>query len=297
MKRSSRNRKDDKHAFGDGSGASAGPDKTNAVLKRLSRLQDVPERDLLDVQSGRAAFMDSVRSMPKPVSPAFPDRRKWWKNIRRKERSIMVSLVRVALALSMALGATGGTVAVAQASEPGEILYPIKVASEDVRLALTSDSEKAFDLLLEFAQERLEEIDALSEEGAPIPPQVTTRLQAHFEQALRYASSFDDANLVQAMERLSVMTQQQTQVIRQMQSQDAGNADGALQQTEQIVSRVRQAAEEGLEDPTTFRLRHGENRPEDAPEQPDSLQTGDGTPQNQQGAGGQQGPGNGSGRK
>jgi hypothetical protein len=297
MKRSSRNRKDDKHAYGDESGASVDPDETNDVLKRLSPLQDVPERDPAAVQSGRVAFMDSVRSMPRPVSPALPDRRKWWKNIRRKERSIMVTLVRVALALSMALGATGGTVAIAQASEPGEILYPIKVASEDVRLALTSDSEKAFDLLLEFAQERLEEIDALSEEGAPIPPQVTTRLQAHFEQALRYASSFDDANLVQAMERLSAMTQQQTQVIRQMQSQDAGNADGALQQTEQIVSRVRQAAEEGLEDPTTFRLRHGENRPEDAPEQPDSLQTGDGTPQNQQGAGGQQGPGNGSGRK
>ncbi len=297
MKRLSSNRRDDEDMFGSESIAPVSPDETKAILERLSPLKDVPERDPMAVKSGRAAFMDRARSLPKPVSPALPDRRKWWKNIRRKERSIMVSLVRVVLALTMAFGATGGTVAVAKASEPGEILYPIKIASEDVRLALTSDSEKAFDLLLGFAQERLEEIDALSEEGESIPSQVTNRLQEHFEQALRCASNFDDENLALAMERLSVMTQQQTRVIQQMQSQDAGNADGALQQTEQIMSQIRQAAEEGLEDPTTFRLRHGESRPEDAPEQPDSLQPGDGTPENQQGTGGQQGSGKGSGRK
>jgi hypothetical protein len=295
MKRSSRTLADDAESFGNGDRAPLGPDEVNTVLGKLDSLKNVPERDPAVVESGRAAFIERARSLPKPVSPALPERRKWWKNIRRKERLTMVSLARVALALFMTFGAAGGTVAAAQASGPGDVLYPVKIASEDLRLALTSDSEQAFELLLDYAQERFEEIDALSEEGETIPLQVTTRLQEHFQQALQEASNFDDENLAQAMERVAAMTQQQSQVFQQKQSQDAGNAEKALQQAEQIVSRIRADAEEGLDDPTTFRLRHGDQRPADSPEQPDVDPSNEGTPGNQQGAGGGQGSGKGSG--
>ena len=296
MKRSSRKHANDEASFGDGDRVPRSPDDMNLILEKLDPLKSVPERDPAVVESGRADFIERARSLPKAVSPAHPERRKWWKNIRRKERSKMLSLARVALALVMAFGAAGGTVAAAQASEPGDVLYPVKIASEDLRLALTSDSEQAFELLLDYAQERFEEIDALSEEGEAIPLQVTQRLQEHFQQALQEASCFDDENLTQAMERVAVMTQQQSQVFQQKQAQDAGNAEDALQQAEQIVSRIRAAAEEGLEDPITFRLRHGESRPEDSPEQPDVDPAGEGTG-NQQGPGGGQGSGKGPGRQ
>ncbi len=297
MKHSSGTGENNGGTFGNGEHAPVSPDEMRAVLERLDPLNDVPERDPADIERGRAAFIERARALPGPVSPALPERRKWRKNIRRKERSLMLSLVRVALALAMAFGVAGGTVAAAQASEPGDMLYAVKIASEDVRLALTSDSEEAFDLLLEYAQERFEEIDAINEEGEVIPPQVTVRLQEHFQLALQQASNFDDESLAQAMIRVTAMTQQQNQVLQQMQSQAAGNAEDALKQTEQIVSRIRVAAEEGLEDPITFRLRYGENRPETAPEQPESEPPSDGTPGNQQGAGGQQGSGKGPGGK
>jgi len=294
MKRSSRIHANDEGSSGNGERAPLSPDEMDVVLEKLEPLKTIPERDAAAVESGRAAFIERARSLPKPVSPVLPERHKWWKNIRRKERSIMLSLARVALALVMAFGAAGGTVAAAQASEPGDVLYPVKIASEDIRLALTSDSEQAFELLLDYAQERFEEIDALSEEGETIPLQVTTRLQEHFQQALEEASCFNDENLTQAMERVAVMTQQQSRVLEQKQTQDAGNAEDALQQAEQIVSRIRAAAEEGLEDPITFRLRHGDNRPADSPEQPDVDPASEGTG-NQQGPGGGQGSGKGQG--
>ncbi len=297
MKRSSGTHANDEGSFENGDRAPLSPDEENVILEKLEHLKTVPERDAAVVESGRAAFIERAHSLTKPVSPAIPERRKWWKNIRRKERSIMFSLARVALALIMTVGAAGGTVAAAQASDPGDVLYPVKIASEDLRLALTSDSEQAFELLLEYAQERFEEIDALSEEGESIPLQVTERLQEHFQQALQQATNFDDENLTQAMERMAVMTQQQSQALQQKQSQDAGNAEDALQQAEQIVSRIRAAAEEGLDDPITFRLRHGDNRPEDSPEQPDVEPSGEGTPGDQQGPGGQQGSGKGPGGK
>ncbi len=295
MKRTSRTHANDNGSCGNGDRAPLSPDEMKAILEKLEPLKTVPERDAAVVESGWAAFIERARSLPKPVSPALTERRKWWKNIRRKERSIMLSLTRVALALIITFGAAGGTVAAAQASEPGDVLYPVKIASEDLRLALTSDSEQAFELLLEYAQERFEEIDALSEEGESVPLQVTTRLQEHFQQALQEASNFDDENLAQAMERIAVMTQQQSRVLEQKQSQDAGNAEDALQQAEQIVSRIRAAAEEGLDDPITFRLRHGDNRPVDSPEQPDVDTSSENTPGNQQDPGGQQGSGKGQG--
>jgi hypothetical protein len=297
MKRSNRTHGIDEGGFGNEDYSPLNPDEQKVILEKLEPLKTVPERDTAVVESGRVAFLESARSLTKAVSPALPERHKWWKNIRRKERSTMFSLARVALALILAFGAAGSTIAVAQASEPGDVLYPVKIASEDLRLALTSDSEQAFELQLKYAQERLEEIEVLSEESESIPLQVTTRLQEHFQQALQEASNFDDENLAQAMERVAVMTQQQTRVLQQKQTQDAGNAVDALQQAEQIVSRIRAAAEEGLEDPITFRLRHGSNRPEDAPEQPDNVPSSEETPGNQQGPGGQQGSGKGPGGK
>ena len=197
----------------------------------------------------------------------------------------------------MVFGGAGATVTAAQASGPGDALYPIKIASEDVRLALTTDSQQMFDLLLQMAQERFEEIDEISEEGESVPTQVTTRLQEHFQLALQCAANLDDEGLTQAMERVRVMTQQQSHVLQQLQTQNPGNTDEALQLTEQIVARIRVAAEDGLEDPITFRQRHGANRPDTAPEQPAPVPGGGDPAEGTQGPGGPQGTGKGNGPK
>jgi hypothetical protein len=68
------------------------------------------------------------------------------------------------IALMLVLGA-GGTVAVAEAAKPGDILFPLDRAAERARLALASDdTERA--LRSQFADERLAELRAILDEEA-----------------------------------------------------------------------------------------------------------------------------------
>ncbi len=68
------------------------------------------------------------------------------------------------IALMLVLGA-GGTVAVAEAAKPGDILFPLDRATERARLALASgDAERA--LRSQFADERLAELRAILDEEA-----------------------------------------------------------------------------------------------------------------------------------
>ena len=87
------------------------------------------------------------------------------KPIPYKRRFNMVAIiVAVVLAIS-ALG--GGTAYASQGSLPGDILYPVKLGTEQARLVLaTNDVDKA-ELYLTFADSRVEEMTALAERGRP----------------------------------------------------------------------------------------------------------------------------------
>src|SRR5215207_3855681 len=71
-------------------------------------------------------------------------------------------VMRFALALVVALLSLGGGVAAAQSSLPGSSLYPLKRASEEVRLRLASSATQRATLHLEFAAARSAEILTLA---------------------------------------------------------------------------------------------------------------------------------------
>jgi hypothetical protein len=71
-------------------------------------------------------------------------------------------VMRFALALVVALLSLGGGVAAAQSSLPGSSLYPLKRASEGVRLRLASSAAQRAELHLDFAAARSAEILALA---------------------------------------------------------------------------------------------------------------------------------------
>ncbi len=85
----------------------------------------------------------------------------------------------VAIVLVLIL-AGSGTVAAASNSMPGETLYPTKLATERVRLAMTfSDLDKA-QLYARFADKRVLEIARMAEKGKPeLVEQTARRLDTH----------------------------------------------------------------------------------------------------------------------
>ena len=87
------------------------------------------------------------------------------KPILYKRRFNMVAII-VAIVLAVsALG--GGTVYASQDSLPGDVWYPVKLGTEQVRLVLTTSDTAKVELCLTFANSRLEEMAALVEKEKP----------------------------------------------------------------------------------------------------------------------------------
>ncbi len=70
-------------------------------------------------------------------------------------------VVAVLVALVLITTLAGGTAYAAQASLPGDLLYPVKIGIEDTRLRITASSSDKVGLYLQFAHTRLLEIGKL----------------------------------------------------------------------------------------------------------------------------------------
>lgn len=71
----------------------------------------------------------------------------------------------IAILLALAAATTGGIVYASDGAAPGDPLYGVDRAVEQVRLALTAKPEAAIRLRLELAEERLLEVEELAGEG------------------------------------------------------------------------------------------------------------------------------------
>ncbi|MCP4520020.1 MAG: hypothetical protein GY824_32895, partial [Delftia sp.] len=120
-----------------------------------------------------------------------------------------ISVMRLVTALLVAVlgvvGLGGGAVWAASDSLPGDFLYPLKLATEDARLALASGSEKQVELELQFIEERVDEARELAADGQAPPDETITRLEQHIEHALaqaQAASEEKDELLLQVIEQM-----------------------------------------------------------------------------------------------
>ena len=99
-------------------------------------------------------------------------------------------LVTVMVALSIILVSGGGTVVMASSSMPDNPLYPVKLATEEVQLALTpSDIDKAKVCVMQ-ADRRVDEIVYLADKGDALQVDVTAeRLDECLETLVEIAST------------------------------------------------------------------------------------------------------------
>jgi hypothetical protein len=82
-----------------------------------------------------------------------------------RRRFSMASIILVIVLALSALG--GGTAYASQDSLPGDTLYPVKLATEQVRVMLPGDDIVKAERALSFAERRVGEIEALAERGRP----------------------------------------------------------------------------------------------------------------------------------
>jgi len=227
----------------------------------LDVLRSVTPRNIEDGKYGRAAFLREAADVAEAVSKSKKRRPNGWMytlqsifTIPRKEHSPMFSsLATIMIIVSLVLGGSGATVVAAQNSQPDQALYSLKVLSEDVRLGLASDLQTEYQLTLEFANRRAEEIQSMLLAGNIPPEAVQARYQNQVEQAIQFALSLPNGQALQALEQIKVRLQTQQQALHQVKMSDSPNAIPFLTQTQQMLQERLQWLDEGLIDPQKLR--------------------------------------------
>ena len=219
----------------------------------LAPLKEVPPRDPARAEKGRVNFLAEVDAIiSHPVSTEQNLRHTNWKNQisnlfqTRKELVPMFTQIisAILIAATLIAGGGGATVYASQNAMPGDMLYPVKTWSEETRLELTQNAMTQFDLNLEFANRRVEELISLEDEESgevedtdETPIRLMDRLQLHIEDALRLMDQVEDPEL--AMTRLQTHLRTQTKLLEDC----LGSADPEL---EPVMLRTHQMLQDRL---------------------------------------------------
>ena len=234
--------------------------KDLTLIDQLAYLKTEPVRSPENFNRGKAAFLAQAQEMGAGVTQTENRRHNWWMHPiqtifvnRRKERSPMLStLATVLLVVSIIFGG-GVTVAAAQSSQPDQALYGVKILSENVRFDLTTKPQAQYQLALDFANRRVEEMQAMVQAGSVPPEGLQTRYQAQVEQAIRIAANLPDEEAVQALAQVQTRLQSQEQMLLQMQAGANPEAEAALVRSRQMVQERLQMVINGLSDPVQLR--------------------------------------------
>lgn len=203
----------------------------------------------------------------------------------------MNALVGLLVAVALLFGGGGVTAFAAQDALPNDVLYPVKLATEDLQLGLTSNPADQIDLLENWIDRRFEEMRELTNAGEVVPLESAYRLERQLGQALQIAAQIGDPEQAQQLQRLQLRLETNMKTMEQLRATDPNGA--ALQTAQQAMIQTHAEVQGALEDPAAFRTRYGAGRPDDAPVQPE-VTPGE-PPVSTPGAGGQ-GSGQGNGQ-
>lgn len=269
------------------------------IETRLEEIKEIPPRNPQQAARGRSEFLNEAANYRQAVSVPQNVRLKGWTFLaNRKEKLKMNALVSLFLATALILGGSATAVA-AQDDLPNQPLYPIKLWTENAKMALTGDPLGQANLLMQMSQTRVEEMAGLTESGIPTPAKVHEQLREQIQQTLRLAADMDDSDLTQTLLQLRERLRTQERIMAQLQTHIDTDFDPLLAQTRLMLQARLQLVDEGLADPEGFRhqLTNQKRYGQDENATPEPNQQGEpGLHQN--GQGGQQPaePGNGNGK-
>lgn len=139
------------------------------LLPLVVDLRQAPQVSLspASVREGRRQLLEQIQPRPRPgwsLRSALPlGWRQGGQPLFTARRLSMAWILVIAAVVSLMAG--GGVVYAADAAVPGDFLYSLDRAVEEVRVDLARDPEAAFRLQLRFAEERLEEAGELYAAG------------------------------------------------------------------------------------------------------------------------------------
>lgn len=183
------------------------------------------------------------RATGRPSTAPAADRRRWTP-IPRFASALIAGLLVVAFVLTGAVG----TAAAAANALPGDGLYGVKRGIERARLALTLDPQGDLSLLKGYADERLEEIEALQAAGRYAD--LGEALAAYSESLAEYQSASAEFGTLEATEEIDGKLLQHLEALQQVRDRAPESAQSAIERVIQMQlekALERQAREQARE--------------------------------------------------
>ncbi len=208
---------------------------------KLEPLQQIQPRDAAAANLGRTRFLAEACRLA--VTSKGPNRLTVWKDdlrslfIRKEKAPMFSTLFSVFLILATLLGGSGITVAAAQTSQPGDVLYPVKIFSEDAYYQLATGDQARFDLTMQYFERRMAEFQNMLENGQVPPDALQTRLQTHLQTALELAVK-DPADTEKLLEQVRLRLQEQVQTRMQQTIPDPAGETLRLQVRDMLQTRI-----------------------------------------------------------
>ena len=214
------------------------------------------------LQAGREQFLAEAARLHAVLPVAVVAQR----GVRHRRRgwALAYQLLSVVLLIALGLGVTGGGMALASTdSLPGDLLYPVKLTVEDVRLSLAKDPATRAMQTMGYVSERADELSMLVMLGDVVPGESVQRMLQQMDQVMMHISqaSPEEAPGLLARYAETVRVQQLTLARIQGESHDGMQLAvyTALQAMEQTYSDVHYAQVDPAQE--QYQLRFAQDNP------------------------------------
>jgi len=211
----------------------------------LAQLRPVPERDPQAEAQGLARFtaeLETLEGDPVPPVVALPGRAPTFIDKLKENYAMLtrkpalVGVLTIVLIFVFLFGGTGITASAAQASLPGDALYPLKTGIEMTQANLEGDLGLRAQLYTGFAQRRLEEISSLIDSGRYEDiPAATSEFEEYIQKALQALSELAQSDAQRAL----ALNSEITELISQLTAELSG-----------LLAQVPAPADVGVESTT-----------------------------------------------
>jgi hypothetical protein len=233
------------------------------ILEMLAQLRTEPARDTENASRGEALFLAEARMIQIRIRTApgkeLPSQG-WIQQLQsifppvpQHRLAVFSTMGMIFLIAALLFGGLGVTVAAAQASQPDQPLYAVKLLSEALREDLAPDAQSVYLLELSFLDRRAEEMERIFRSGGAPAAVVGAHYQDQVERVIRMAVRLPESQIHTALVQLQVHLQMQLQTFLQVQVGSVENSRSANLRVQQLLLVRLQWVEAGLRDPQQLR--------------------------------------------
>ncbi len=208
------------------------------------------ERMLAEAARLKAEVTRSPAATARTPQIERPERR------RRMNPLFAYKILAAVLAIVVAFTGAGGGVALAGDSLPGDLLYPVKIVTEEVRLLMTTDPADHAELAMTFATERVREMERLSNQGQAVPDSTVARLTRLMEQSMNQIALSRPDEVTPLWQRVRERARTQQQILERVRTRAPEESQDALRRASRVMERAMESAGAALGEPQRLREEH-----------------------------------------